>query len=149
MAAIFAFVFVAVGSMVAVAFWPAVIAVILNLPLPGAERFLLVAGAIWAYWMLTSLQTARRGIERRLARQEYWIRQIIVSLHDRGEAERLSSGYEEGSGPVHAYDVFGAKEEGIVELAIFLASIVVFGLFLHYGVFGSFEQGWLTRLTAR
>jgi hypothetical protein len=147
MGAIFALVLVAAGWAVAVAFWPAVIAVVLNLPLPGADRFLLVAVALWAYWMHTGVLAAKREIARRLARQDYWLRQVIVALHQRNEALGLPSEYER-PGPVHVYEVFGAKEEGIVELVMFFVSICILGLFLHYGVFGSFEQGWLSRLSA-
>ena len=122
----------------------AVIASIVNLPLSGAVRFLLVAAAIWAFRSLNALNMIRENQDKLI----HWTRLTFITLHLRNEQDDLPAAMERlrGDKKLERED---RNAEGFAMLVVFVVlPLVAVGVLLQFGVFGSVGEGWLTALWA-
>jgi hypothetical protein len=118
----------------------AVIAVILNLPLSGDVRFLLVVAALWAlriFWILSTIQSDQQKHMR-------FTRAAYIAIHLRNEQDELPP-VKERLRVDEEREADGENITAWISIAMVAVTACFLGALLHFGVFGSFGAGWFHR----
>jgi hypothetical protein len=121
----------------------AAIAVIVNLPIPAAFRFLVLLIGLWAIWMIR----VQLDVEKRLQRIEQWSRLAYIASHLRNEQEGIQSARERlrDDLEIESIDIVRReKTEAWVNVASLAALLATVAVLLHFGVFGQVGVGWLS-----